>query len=177
MVVVHPSERTHAESLETAAVGEDGARPPHEPVQAAQPVNGIHPRAQVKVVGVAQDNLRPQVHNLVGREGLDSGLGSHGHEDGRFHGAVGRGELPGPGAAVAVVELEGEGLLSHGDSLAGCRRRTASRIISIVITMHMQPGMPSRTQSSILLRKASSAAALPTCPMPMARAPLSTVIP
>ena len=100
VVVVHPPEGAHAESLESPAVGENGPGPPHELMQAAQLVYGLHPGPQVQVVSVAQDNLRPNFHNFIGRQRLDGGLGSHGHEYGRVHGTVGRGEPSGPGPAV-----------------------------------------------------------------------------
>ena len=177
VVVVHPPEGAHAEGLESTTVGKNRTRPPHELVQAAQSIDRFHPGAQVQVVSVAQDNLGAQVHNLVGRQGLDGGLGSHGHEDGCFYGAVGRGESAGSCPAVPMLDLEGEGGCGHDASLAGWRRRTASRIINIVITMHMNPGTPSSTQSSIRPRKARPSMALPSWPMPMAKAPLSTVMP
>ena len=106
VVLVHLAEGAHAEGLEAAAVGEDGARPSHEPVQAAKAIHRLHPRSQVQMVGVAQDYLRPQVHYFVGSQRLDGGLGCHGHENGGVNGAVGRVEPAGPGAAIPVVKLE-----------------------------------------------------------------------
>ena len=113
VVVVHPPEGAHAEGLEAAAVGQDGPGPAHKAVQSAQPVDRGHAGAQVKVVGVAQDNLRAQAHHLVGGQRLDRGLGSHRHKHRGGHRAVGRGNLPGPGGAVLVVEVEGERCIGH----------------------------------------------------------------
>ena len=120
VVVVHPPKSAHAEGLEAAAVGQDGPGPAHKAVQSAQPVDRGHAGAQVKVVGVAQDNLRAQVHHLVGGQRLDRGLGSHRHKHRGGHGAVGRSELTGPGQGVLVEELEGEWRIGH----FGCREGT-----------------------------------------------------
>ena len=47
-----------AEDLEAAAVGEDGAVPVHEAVQAAQLGDELVAGPQGEVVGVAEDDLR-----------------------------------------------------------------------------------------------------------------------
>ena len=140
VVVVHPPECAHAEGLEAAAVGENGPGPPHELMQPPQSVHRLHAGPQVQVVGVAQDDLRSHIHNFVGGKSLDGGLGGHRHKYGRVHRTVGRGKSAGPGAAVAVVDLEREGWGGHGDSLAGWRRRTASRIINTVYYDAHAPG-------------------------------------
>ena len=47
--------------LETAAVGQDRTVPRAEAVQAARLFEDIRSRTQVKVVGIPQDNLRPDL--------------------------------------------------------------------------------------------------------------------
>ena len=89
-LVVQLAQIRQRKHLESAAVGEDRAIPVHEGMQSARLLHQLLARAQVQVVGVGQDDLRAAVLQLVGRHGLDAGLGAHGHEDGRFDHAVGR---------------------------------------------------------------------------------------
>ena len=83
------------EHLESAAVGEDGAVPAGELVQAAQLCHQLVPRTQVQVVGVAQHHLAANVLQVKGGQtALDGGGGGHVHERGRLHRAVHRFKLP-----------------------------------------------------------------------------------
>ena len=83
-------EGRQAEDLEAAGVGEDGAVPVHEAVQAAQLGDGLHPGPEIEVVHVAQDDAGPHGPQLLRGEGLHRGIGAHRHEDGGVnHAAAG----------------------------------------------------------------------------------------
>ena len=82
-----------AVDLESAAVGQDGAGPVHEPVQAAELGDQSMSRPQIEMVGVAEDDLRAQVADLLRRQRLDGALGAHRHEGRRRDLAVRRLDL------------------------------------------------------------------------------------
>ena len=46
-----------AEDLKAAGIREDGMRPAHKFMQSAQAANTLMPRAQIEMVGIAQQNL------------------------------------------------------------------------------------------------------------------------
>ena len=80
-----------AEHLEATRVGEDGALPVHEPVQSAMRADHFRARAQHQVEGVAEDDLRADGFQFLGRHGLDRAVGAHGHEGRRLdHAAIQR---------------------------------------------------------------------------------------
>ena len=62
--------------------------------------------AQEQVVGVAEDDLRPDRAQVVGGDGLHRRGGAHGHELGRVNLAVGECQLAAPGRAVAMGDGE-----------------------------------------------------------------------
>ena len=101
-VVGYFPQRSHAESLEPAAVGEYGPVPAHEPMQASHLAHGPHAGPQVQVISIAQDDLGPGRPHLFGSQPFDRGLGGHRHEERRERFAVGRLKLAGPGAAVSM---------------------------------------------------------------------------
>ena len=103
------AEHTQGVGLEAARVGEDGAVPSHEGVQASEALHGLDAGPQGEVVGVRQDDVGAQLPGLLGRKGLDGALGGDGHEGGGGHAPVGRGEQPGAGVAAGGLELEGDG--------------------------------------------------------------------
>ena len=78
-----------AEHLEAAAVGQDGAGPVHEPVQATQIADQFVARAQVEVVGVAEDEGCAQIGQVAGPQRLDGGLGADRGKNGGVDDAVG----------------------------------------------------------------------------------------
>jgi hypothetical protein len=78
------------EDLETTGVGQNRSRPIHEPVQPAQPTNRLVTRPKKQVIGIGKDNARIQfVDQLLLPDRLDSGLGTHRHEDRRLDRAMG----------------------------------------------------------------------------------------
>ena len=87
-----------AEDLEAAGVGEHGARPADEAVQAAHAADGFVPGAQIEVVGVAENDLRAQRFEHVLGDGLDRSGRADRHEDRGFDGLMGQIE---PRAAAA----------------------------------------------------------------------------
>ena len=82
---------TETEHLEAAAVGEDRTIPVHEAVETAELTDKLMPRPQVQMIGIGKNDLRFCVFELVGRQGLDSGLGADRHEGWCFDLAVRRG--------------------------------------------------------------------------------------
>ena len=114
------AERIEREDLEAARVGEQGARPAHEAVQAAHAANGLVAGAQIQVIGIAEDDFRAEGFEHVLRNGFDCSLGADGHEDGCFDGLMGEDETGAPATCGGCgEELEGRG---HSTILAGGER-------------------------------------------------------
>ena len=89
------------EYLEAAAVGEDGAIPVHELVQAAQLLYQGVPRADMEVIGVGQLHLTADIFKVPGRQRpLYGPLGAHVHEHRGLDAAVGSLKLAPPGPAL-----------------------------------------------------------------------------
>ena len=109
------------EDLEAAAVGEDGAAPTLEGVEAAETLHDVHPRAKHEVIGVAQDDGGAETLEVLRAKGLDGGLGADGHEDGGVDGPMAGPEAAQAGAALGVFveNLVGSGLGRHGRGLIG----------------------------------------------------------
>ena len=97
-----------AVDLVAAAVGEDGARPVHELVQAAQFGDEFVAGPQREVIGVAEHDLHAGVFELLRRQSLDGGLGADRHEDGRLDDAVRGVHAAQAGFAVGLQEFEAE---------------------------------------------------------------------
>ncbi|WBL36318.1 hypothetical protein O0235_01690 [Tepidiforma flava] len=76
------AEAGEGEDPEAAAVGEDGAIPAHEAVDAAELPDEPVPGAQVEVVGVDEDDPGAGRGDLGGQERLHGREGADGHEDG-----------------------------------------------------------------------------------------------
>ena len=60
-----------AENLETATVGENRPLPVHEPVQTAETADKFMTGPEIEVVGVAEDDLRPDFDQILRRHRLD----------------------------------------------------------------------------------------------------------
>ena len=132
-VVVHRAE-AHAvvgelaellvgEDLEAAGVGEDGAVPAHEVVQAAHLGHEVGARAHGEVVGVGEQDLGAELAQGGGHEPLDRRLGAHGHEDRRGDVTVRGVQDAGArvGAGILGDDVVGEEALVHGVSARGNR--------------------------------------------------------
>jgi hypothetical protein len=119
-----------AENLEPAGIGQDSARPGHEAVQSAEPLDQLVTRAEEEMVGVAEQDFHVQIFGQVPlRESLDGGLRADGHEYGGLDVAVRRVQHPGAGAGDGTLGLNLEGDLRHCLHLkrASVRRREILR--------------------------------------------------
>ena len=96
--------------LKATRVSQDRVRPLHEVMQPAKTRYALGTGAQHQVIGVAQHHIGAKRAHLIGVHGLDGRLRAHGHEGGRAHEAVRRGDLPAPGHAIGRKQAEGEAL-------------------------------------------------------------------
>jgi hypothetical protein len=80
--------------------------PAHEAVQAAVFCDHLEPRAQPEVEGIAQNDLRAERLELLGRHRLHRAVGAHRHESRRIDRAAR--ELEAPAASRAVGGAHGE---------------------------------------------------------------------
>ncbi len=98
------SQRKH---LKTAAIGQNGAIPAVEFVQTASLFENLQPRAQIEVIGVAQNNLRLDVvaqFALVHR--FHRSTSPHRHKNRRLYRAVVGGDFTRPCRCVCVDMLK-----------------------------------------------------------------------
>ena len=102
-VITDLPQRSHAESLKPAAIGEYRSVPAHELVQAAQIDHGLHARPEVQMIGVAQHYLGANVPHLFRGQCFDRGLSGNRHEERRERFAVRSLKLAGPSGSVRVV--------------------------------------------------------------------------
>ena len=100
------SEVAQAEALKASAVGQDGAAPAHEAVEAAQLLYHLHARAQVEMVGVAEHHRGAHGPQVPGVYPLDRALRGDRHEGRRAEVSVGGVEHPRPGIAVLRLDVE-----------------------------------------------------------------------
>src|SRR6266478_2525183 len=97
-------------SLESTGIGEDGARPGHEAVQAAEIADQLVTGSQIKMIGVGEQNRGIEVLGEVALgEPFDRGLRADGHEHGRFDIAVSGMQHTGAGACDRTLGLNLEG--------------------------------------------------------------------
>ena len=83
-----------------------GSVPRHEAVQPAELADQLVARAEVQVVGVAEQDLRAEVAHLVRMQRLHRPLRPDRHEDRRPDLTVRRAQHPGAGRAVGRLHLE-----------------------------------------------------------------------
>ena len=130
-LVAHHARALEAEHLEPAGVGEDRPVPAHEPVQAAVRGDDVRARAEVQVVGVAEDDLRAELPQLARLHRLDGRLGADRHEAGRLDHAVRRHQTSGAGGSVARLHGELEALGAHGGAGRRALRLSSRRATSL----------------------------------------------
>ncbi len=70
--------------LKPATVRQDRSLPVHETMQLTEPLDPLMSRPEVKMIRIAQNDLRPHALKILGAHGLHSSLRSHGHEDRRL---------------------------------------------------------------------------------------------
>ena len=100
------SHRGQGKNLEAPRVGEDRLVPAHEAVQAAVLADHLESRPQPEVEGIAEDDLRAERGELVGRHGLHRAVGADRHEGRRVDTAVRELERAAAGLAIGVQDLE-----------------------------------------------------------------------
>ncbi|MPN22683.1 hypothetical protein SDC9_170066 [bioreactor metagenome] len=100
------AQRAEREDLEAAGIGQDGLSPVHEVVQALVRLDGIQPRAQPQVEGVAEADLGADVVQRLGGHGLDRAVGTDRHEDGGLDDAVVQRQRAAPGGAIGFQKFE-----------------------------------------------------------------------
>ena len=104
----HLTQLVQTEDLESARVGQNGARPRHETVQPTQLAHLLHSRPQVKMVGIPQKNLHSQFLQDVLRNALYRRQRSHRHEHGRLHHPMGSSQPPDPRRSAGCFDLKGD---------------------------------------------------------------------
>ena len=96
-------QRCEAVNLIAAAVGQDGVRPVHEPVKSTQIGYQMVPRPQIKMIGVAEDDLTAQFCDKLRGQRFNRSPGAHGHEGRGVHIAMRRPHLSESGQAQRVL--------------------------------------------------------------------------
>ncbi len=104
----HLAEIVQTEDLETAGVGEYGARPCHKAMQSAQLAYLCYSRPQVKMVGIAEKNLDSKFLQDVLRNALHRRHSSNRHEHGSFDYAVRCSHPPQTGRSGGGFDFKGE---------------------------------------------------------------------
>ena len=79
----------------------------HEAVQPAMCLNDLRPGTQQQVQRIAEDDLRPETLELLGRHGLHRPVGTDRHERRRVDGAVGRDQAAEARSAIGRKHAEG----------------------------------------------------------------------
>src|SRR6266568_7813118 len=112
-VLVDLTQFTQAENLKPARVGEDGTWPRHKLMQPAHPAHGLNSRPQVKMIGVAENDLRPQVLENILRNSFHRRHRSYRHKHGRLDFSMGREKAPCTSFAARAIGVEGDGHYSR----------------------------------------------------------------
>ncbi len=102
-----------AEDLIAAAVSQDRAVPTDEAMQSAAARDQVIPGTEVQVIGVAEDDLRACILEILEKRPLHGTLRADRHEGWRAHDAVRRLELAEAGTAVSAQQPERKGIGSH----------------------------------------------------------------
>ncbi len=108
-----PGER---EDLKPAAIGQNRPLPTGKPVQSARLIQRLGPRPQVEVVGISQNDLRPDLLPQVAvKNPFDAPHRPHRHENrGADFAVVGpKGARPGGGVRVGMFEGKTHGFLLY----------------------------------------------------------------
>ena len=77
---IHSSQLVQAENLESAGVGQDRTPPRHKPVQSPHLSDSGDSRPQVKVIGIAKDDLRAEFFERLLRDTFHRRHRAHRHE-------------------------------------------------------------------------------------------------
>ncbi len=102
--VGHLAELAERKDLKAAGIGEQGARPTDEAMQAAHAADGFVARTEIEVVCVAEDDLDAEGFEQILRDGFDGTGGAYGHENGGFNSLVGQDELGAAATGLGLIE-------------------------------------------------------------------------
>ncbi len=107
-------EVVQAEDLEASGIRQNGARPSHEAMQAAQALNTLVPWPEKQVIGVGENDPGIEIVLEIARGKRFHGrLGTHRHEDRRLDGAVRRMQETGASARFGTRGLYFESEPGH----------------------------------------------------------------
>src|SRR5258708_2922803 len=81
-----------AKHLIATGVRENRTRPGHELVQAAKLADQLVAGAQIKMIGIGEDDFRAEFFERFLGQSFDGSLCANGHEEGRLDGAMRRGQ-------------------------------------------------------------------------------------
>src|SRR5206468_3672405 len=95
-----------AEDLESSGVGEDGAVPGHEAVQAAHLSDCADSGPQIQMISIAENDLRAEFFEGVLGNGFDSSDSAHRHEDRALNFRMRRENAPGASFAGGLFHAE-----------------------------------------------------------------------
>ena len=102
----HLPQIAKTENLKPARVGKDRPLPRHEAVQPAHPPHHLHPRPQIKMISVPQQNPDPQLLQQILRHTLNRPQSPHRHKHRRLHhpcGVTSRPARPAPSRPDSVA--------------------------------------------------------------------------
>ena len=94
------------EDLESARIGQDGAIPTHETMDAAGAPKDFRAWPQEQMICVGEQNLRPCFFERTRELRLHRRLGPNRHEDRRLHFVMQSAKGPGPGGRIARLCIE-----------------------------------------------------------------------
>ncbi|MNV85483.1 hypothetical protein D3C71_1794470 [compost metagenome] len=94
--------------LKTAAVGEDRMWPADQLMQAAKPCHAFRAGPQHQVIGIAENDIGPELAHLIEIHGLDSTDSANRHEGRCADDAARHGDFAKAGAAARGFQGKGE---------------------------------------------------------------------
>ena len=94
--------------LKTAAIGEDRVWPSDQLMQTAKAGDTLGAGPQHQVIGIAENDIRPQLAHLIEIHGLDGADSADRHEGGRADDAARHGDFAETRAAARGFQGEGE---------------------------------------------------------------------
>src|SRR5215467_5269632 len=103
------AKRGQTKDLIAAGIGEDGARPGHELMQAAEAANQIVTGSQVKMISVGEEDFRAEFFQGFLGERFHAGLRTYRQKERSLHDAVGRGQqATSRTGGIGLPNLEGK---------------------------------------------------------------------
>ena len=110
-----------AEHLIAAGIGQNRAIPAHKTVQSSKPLDQIVAGAQIKMIGIRQQERVAQLRQVARLQGLDVRRGAHRCKGRHLHRAVGCAKCGTTRAPICPVNLKRE-LFGHISLAFGSRR-------------------------------------------------------